>query len=51
MLLTPVREVTESVVKLARKQAGRLYVRIEIFPSNDATPVMIDAEQMKSERA
>jgi hypothetical protein len=47
----PVRDVIESFAKLARKQAERSYVRIEIFTSNDAPPVMMDAGQMKSERA
>src|SRR5262245_57197708 len=47
MLPTPVREVIDSVVKLARKQAEASRVRIEIFAAGDLPPVMMDAEQMK----
>jgi signal transduction histidine kinase len=47
MLLTPAHEVIESVVKLARKQAERSRVRIEILVTDDLPPLMMDAEQMK----
>jgi len=47
MLATPAHEVIDSVVKLARKQAERFCVRIEIFAADDLPLVMMDAEQMK----
>jgi len=47
MLHTPAHEVIDSVVKLARNQAERSRVRIEIFAADDLPPVMMDAEQMK----
>jgi signal transduction histidine kinase len=47
MLLTPAHEVIESVVNLARKQAERSRVRIEMLTADDLPPVMMDAEQMK----
>src|SRR5262249_20349816 len=47
MLLTPARELIDSVVNLARKQAEQSRARIEIFSSNNLPPVMMDAEQMK----
>jgi two-component system sensor histidine kinase HydH len=47
MLLTPAQEVIDSVVKLARKQAERSRVRIELLAADDLPPLMIDAEQMK----
>ena len=47
MLATPAHEVIDSVVKLARKQAERFRVRIEIFAADDLPLVMMDAEQMK----
>ncbi len=47
MLPTPAHEVIDSVVKLARKQAERSRVRIEISAADDLPPVMMDAEQMK----
>src|SRR5262249_10300934 len=37
----------DPVIKLARKQAERSHVRIEIFAADDLSPVMMDAEQMK----
>jgi two-component system, NtrC family, sensor histidine kinase HydH len=47
MLPTLAHEVIDSVVKLARNQAERSRVRIEIFAADDLPPVMMDAEQMK----
>jgi two-component system sensor histidine kinase HydH len=47
MLPTPAHEVIDSVVNLARKQAERSRVQIEIFAADDLPPVMMDAEQMK----
>src|SRR5215510_889222 len=47
MLPTPAHEVIDPVVKLARKQAERSRVRIELFAAGDLPPVMMDAEQMK----
>ncbi len=47
ILLTPVREVIDSVVNLARKQAEQSRVRIEISPSNYTPPAPLDAEQMR----
>jgi len=47
MLPTPAREVIDSVVNLARKQAERARVRIEILAADGLPPAPLDAEQMK----
>jgi len=47
MLLTPPREVIDSVINLARKQAAQANVQIEVIAADSLPPVMMDAEQMK----
>jgi len=47
MLLTPPREMLDSVINLARKQAAQANVQIEIIAADNLPPVMMDAEQMK----
>lgn len=47
MLLTPPREVIDSVINLARKQAAQANVQIEVAAADSLPPVMMDAEQMK----
>jgi nitrogen-specific signal transduction histidine kinase len=47
ILPTSAHEVIDSVVKLARKQAERSRVRIEIFAADDLPPLIMDTEQMK----
>ncbi len=47
LLPTPPREIIESVVKLAGKQATKSHVEIEVKVNGDLPLVMMDAEQMK----
>jgi two-component system, NtrC family, sensor histidine kinase HydH len=47
LLLTPPREIIESVVKLTGKQAAQSLVLIEVNVVNDLPGVMMDGEQMK----
>ena len=47
LLLTPPREIIESVVKLTGKQATQSRVQIEVNVADDLPAVMMDGEQMK----
>lgn len=47
LLLTPPREIIESVVKLTGKQAAQSRVQIEVNVADDLPAVMMDGEQMK----
>lgn len=47
LLLTPPREIIESVVKLTGKQAAQSLVQIEVNVADDLPAVMLDGEQMK----
>jgi signal transduction histidine kinase len=47
MLLTLPREMLDSVINLARKQAAQANVQIELIAADSLPPVMMDAEQMK----
>lgn len=47
LLLTPPREIIESVVKLTGKQAAQSLVQIEVNVADDLPAVMMDGEQMK----